>query len=463
MTEAASRRAALIAMTLIAFATPFMLSGVNVALPTLGAEFGASALTLSWLSTSYSLATAVLMLPFGKVADIVGRKRIFLAGVSVYTIASALSALAPNVTILLICRIFQGGGAALIFGTSTAILTSIYPPEERGRVLGINVAAVYGGMSVGPLLGGLLVQALGWRSVFWFNVPLGLITLAFTLWRVKGEWAGSPDDPFDLAGSAIYGAAVVALMLGFSSLPAWRGALLIAVGVAAGAAFLWREKRASHPVLELSLFRGNRVFVLSSIAALINYSATASVAFLLSMYLQYIKGMNPRDAGVVLIAQPIVQTIFSPIAGRLSDRVETRIVASAGMASTAIGLALLAFLGDATPMPYIIGALLLLGLGFGFFSSPNTNAIMSSVERRYYGVASGMVGTMRTFGQMLSMGIAMILFALYIGQAEITPEHYGRFMLSARTAFTIAAILCALGVLASLARGKGKAAASGGH
>lgn len=463
MNEAASRRAALIAMTLIAFATPFMLSGVNVALPTIGAEFGASALTLSWLSTSYSLATAVLMLPFGKVADIVGRKRIFLIGVAAYTIASALSALAPSVIMLLIFRIIQGCGAALIFGTSTAILTSVYPPEERGRVLGINVAAVYGGMSVGPLLGGLLVQGLGWRSVFWFNVPLGLITLAFTLWRVKGEWAGSPDDPFDLAGSAIYAVAVVALMIGFSSLPALKGALLILAGVAAGAAFLWRERRASHPVLELSLFRGNRVFVLSNIAALINYSATASISFLLSMYLQYNKGMSPSDAGIVLIAQPIMQTIFSPLAGRLSDRVETRIVASVGMACTAAGLVLLAFLSAATPLAYIIGALLLLGLGFGFFSSPNTNAIMSSVERRYYGVASGMVGTMRTFGQMLSMGIAMILFALFIGQAEITPEHYGRFLLSARTAFTIAAGLCALGVAASLARGKGKAGGGGGH
>ncbi len=467
MTDSAARRAALVAVTLISFATPFMISGVNVALPMISAEFGAGAILLSWLSTSYTLASAVFLLPFGKLADIYGRKRVFLAGTCLYTVASLLCALVNSTSMLITTRVIQGIGAGMVFATSTAILTSVYPASERGKVLGINVAAVYLGMSVGPFLGGVMVEAWGWRSVFLANVPLGIVTVALTTARMRGEWVGSPGEAFDLAGSTIYGVSVVALMLGFSQLPAVWGAGLIVAGAAAGAAFLARQVRIEHPVLDLRLFRGNRVFILSSLAALANYAATASVAFLLSLYLQYIKALTPREAGIVLIAQPVVQTVFSPLAGRLSDRMEARVVASTGMAFTAIGLTMLTFLGEGSSLIYVVACLLVLGFGFGLFSSPNTSAIMGAVERRYYGVASSLVGTMRVFGQMLSMGTAMILFALYIGQAQITPEYYGRFLLSARTSFGIAAVLCALGILASLARGRARVAeeaeAAGAH
>ncbi|MFH1086605.1 MAG: MFS transporter [Chloroflexota bacterium] len=455
MDEATTRRTALITVTLMSLATPFMVSGVNVALPRIGQEFGVSALLLSWLATAYSLAGAVFLLPAGKLADIHGRKRVFLVGTAVYAVASVLCASMRAVGPLIAARVVQGVGAAMLFATSTAILTSVFPAADRGRVLGYNVAAVYLGMSAGPFVGGLMVEAWGWRSVFWVNVPLSLLTLLFGLWKMKGEWAGSPDDRFDLAGSAIYGVAVVALMLGFSQLPALRGAGLIAAGLACGAAFFRWERRAAFPVLALGLLRGNRVFVLSSLAALTNYAATSSVTFLLSLYLQYAKGLTPRQAGTILIAQPIVQTILSPLAGRLSDRVGARNVASGGMAFTVTGLILLTFLRESTPIAYVVGCLLVLGFGFALFSSPNTSAIMGAVERRYYGMASSIVATMRLFGQMLSMGIAMILFALYMGQAQITPEYYGRFIASARTAFAISAVLCALGIVASLARNSG--------
>ncbi|MBM3190949.1 MAG: MFS transporter, partial [Chloroflexi bacterium] len=214
------------------------------------------------------------------------------------------------------------------------------------------------------------------------------------------------------------------------------------------------ERRARHPVLDLRLFRGNRTFTLSSLAALIDYSATSSVTFLMSLYLQVVRGMSPRLAGTVLVAQPVLMAIFSPLAGRLSDRIEPRLVASAGMSTMVVGLTLLALLQPETELAYVLVCLVLLGLGFAFFSSPNVSAIMGSVARQYYGVASGMVGTMRLFGQMLSMGIAMLLFSIYIGQVQITPANYDRFMLSARTNFAISALLCVLGVLASASRGR---------
>ncbi|HEX9899696.1 MAG TPA: MFS transporter, partial [Candidatus Methylomirabilis sp.] len=200
--------------------------------------------------------------------------------------------------------------------------------------------------------------------------------------------------------------------------------------------------------------RGNAVFTFSNLAALINYSATFAVTFLLSLYLQYTKGLGPRDAGLILVSQPLVMAAFSPIAGRLSDRIEPRTVASLGMAFTVLGLVLLAFLGEGTPLAFIVATLVILGFGFALFSSPNTNAVMSSVDRRLYGVASATLGTMRLSGQMLSMGIAMLVFALYVGRVRIGAANPASFLYSLKVAFAIFAILCFFGIFASLARGR---------
>jgi EmrB/QacA subfamily drug resistance transporter len=454
MTNDATKRTTLLAATLASFLTPFMGSSTNVALPSIGREFSMDAVLLSWVPTSYLLAAAMFLVPFGRIADIHGRKRVFLYGTALFTIASLLTALSLSAPMLISARILQGIGSSMIFGTGVAILTSVFPPGERGRVLGINVAAVYTGLSVGPFLGGVLTQNLGWRSIFFLMVPLGLVVITFVLWRLKGEWAEARGEPFDLSGSVIYALSLVALMYGFSLLPDITGAGLIVAGVVGLAVFALWEVRTRVPVLNIRLFARNRPFAFSNLAALLNYSANSAVAFLLSLYLQYIKALTPQQAGLVLIAQPIVQALLSPVAGWFSDRIEPRIVASAGMALTAIGLALLIPVSVATPLWTIVARLLLLGLGFALFSSPNMNAIMGSVERRLYGIASGMLGTMRLVGQMLSMGIATLLFALYLGRVEITPELYPLFLDSARTAFAVFAVLCVGGIFASLARGR---------
>jgi MFS family permease len=321
-------------------------------------------------------------------------------------------------------------------------------------VLGINVATVYLGLSLGPSLGGFLTQAWGWRSVFWVGVPLGVLIFLLATWRLKGDWAEARGEPFDLAGSLIYGLALLGLMLGLSELPAAVGIVLILAGVAGIVLFgLW-EARTGSPVLDVRLFRGNRTFTFSGLAALINYSATFAVGFLLSLYLQYIKEMDPREAGLVLVAQPVMQALFSPFAGRLSDRVEPRILASAGMGLTVVGLATLTGLSETSSVGGIVVSLVILGIGFALFSSPNTNAIMSSVERRYYGVASGVVGTMRLVGQMVSMGIVMLVFTLLIGEVQITPDQHPLFLRSVRTDFLILSVLSVSGVAASLVRGR---------
>ena len=454
MEQNVSKGAALFIATLSAFLAPFMISAVNIAIPTIGSEFQASAVVLSWFATAYLLTATMFLVPFGRIADIRGRKRVFVYGMFIYTSSSLVAALSTGGIMLIGARAIEGAGAAMIMGTGVAILTSVFPPNERGRVLGINVAAVYLGLSLGPFIGGFVTGSLGWRYVFLLNVPLGIAALALTFWKLKGEWAGARGERFDLSGSVVYSLSITALIYGLSRLPAWPGAVLVGLGLMGGVAFIWWESRIEHPVLEVGLFRHNTVFAFSNLAALINYSATFAVSFLLSLYLQYAKGYSPELAGLVLVSQPAVMTILSPLAGRLSDRVEPIYVASTGMIFTTLGLFLFIFLGGGTSLRMIIPNLMILGLGFALFSSPNTNAIMGSVEKRFYGVAAGTLGTMRTVGQIVSMGIAMLIFAIYIGGTQIVPETYPNFLSSLHTAFIVFSVLCFLGIFASAARGK---------
>jgi len=452
--NAANKRAALIVATLGAFFAPFMGSSINIALPSIGSEFAMDAISLGWVATAYLLAAATFVVPFGRVADIYGRKRIYTCGVFIFTVSSLLLAISTSATMLISFRILQGIGGAMIVGTGVAILTSVFPADERGKALGVNVAAVYLGLSLGPFLGGLLTQHFGWRSIFLANVPLGMIILAFIFWKLKGDWAEAKGEKFDVAGSLIYSSMLIAIMYGLSLLPEMSGVWLILAGALGFVAFVRWEMKVESPVLNMNLFRNNTVFALSNLAALINYSATFAVSFLLSLYLQYIKGLSPQSAGVILVSAPVVQAIFSPLAGRLSDKIEPRIVASTGMGLTVVGLLFFTFLSEETSVGFIVAGLIILGFGFALFSSPNTNAVMGSVEKRVYGVASATLATMRQVGMMLSMGIVMFIFAMYIGRVQIIPEYYPLFLKSVNSAFIIFVILCFGGIFASLARGK---------
>ncbi|MCX8110780.1 MAG: MFS transporter [Syntrophorhabdaceae bacterium] len=448
-----TRRSALIVTTITSFLTPLALATVNVALPSIGRAFSIDVMTLSWIATAYILSAAIFLVPLGRVADIYGRKKIFLLGIIIFTVASFLLGVSISPRMLIIFRVLQGIGGAMIFGTGIAILSSVYPPGERGRVLGINVAAVYIGLAAGPFLGGVLTQQLGWRSIFLFNCPAGVFIIILTIKRLKADWAEARGESFDIVGSIIYSIMLLSIMYGFSRLPSFMGTILILGGILGIPAFVLWEKRTKNPIIEISLFMTNRIFTLSNLAALLNYSATFAVGFLLSFYLQLIKGLKPQEAGIILVSQPVVQAILSPLAGRSSDRIEPRIVASTGMAITASGLYLLAFLTKTSGLAYTIACLIILGAGFALFASPNTNAIMSSVENRYYGVASSMLATMRLLGQLFSMGVAMLIFALYMGDVKVMPAHYTSLMASIKTAFIVFGILCTGGVFISLTRG----------
>lgn len=451
----ADKKVVLFVVTLGSFLIPFMSSSINVALPSIGNDLSMDAILLSWVVTSYLLAGTIFFIPFGKIADIYGRKKFFIYGITVYTITSLVLATSGSASTLIAFRVLQGIGGAMIYATGLAILTSVFPAGERGMALGINAASVYLGLSLGPFLGGILTHYFGWRSIFLVVIPLGALIVFLTCWRLKGEWAEASGQKFDYAGSIIFSIALAGVMCGFSLIQESIGKWLTIVGIIAFIVFIKLESKLQYPVLDVNIFKQNKTFAFSSLAALINYSAIFAVGFLLSLYLQYIKGMSPHTAGFVLLSQPVIQALLSPLAGRISDKIQPRIVSSIGMAVTSVGLVMLViFLNEDMGIALIVGSLVLLGLGFAFFSSPNINAVMSSVDKSFYGVAAAVLATVRQTGMMFSMGIVMFVFSIYLGKVQITPEYYADFIMGEKVAFTIFAILCFSGIFASLARGR---------
>ena len=449
-----NKKFTLFVMALGAFMIPFMGSSINIGLPSIGKEFGMDVIVLSWVTGAYLLVLSAFQIPSGRIADIYGRKKVFMWGFIIYTFFSALCAMSSSAFFFIASRSLQAIGASMTFSTGVAILMSIFPAEERGKVLGISIAAVYLGQSCGPFLGGLLIHYFGWRTIFLINIPHGHLIIYIPLRKLKGEWTEARGEKFDLIGSILYSFTIVTVMYGFSLLPRMWGVFSILLGLTGAWAFVKWETQSESPVLDIGFFRNNKVFAFSSIATMINFSATFAVGFLLSLYLQLVKGLSPHTAGMIMISQPIVQTCFSPFAGRMSDRIEPRIVASIGMALTAVGLSLFIFLDEETTILFVVVSLILVGFGLALFSSPNTNAVMSSIGKKHYGVASGTLGTMRITGNMFSMGIVMLIFSLWIGRVQITASHSPLFIKSLKSIFIIFTVLCLTGIFASLHRGR---------
>ncbi len=448
------RKAAVFVAALSSFIGPFMGASVVVALPAIGGEFSMGAVALGWINTAFLLAAAIFLIPFGKLGDIYGRKRIFSVGVFLLLVSSTLLATTNSAAMMIGYRALQGFASSMIFATGLPILMSVVPPEERGKAIGLTVAAVYLGLSTGPFLGGFITQQLGWRYIFWINVPLSLLLLAATHFLLKGDWSSQDKSRFDVKGATILGAGLALTMYGFTTMPSYQAVMTIIPGILGLVLFVRYELRVASPLVDVDLFRKNPVFAFSNLAALINYAATFAVGFMLSLFLQKVRGLTPQMAGTILVAQPLLQTIFSPVAGRLSDRIEPRTLASVGMGVSCAGLIMLAFVSAVIPIAYIVTCLVVLGFGFALFSSPNTNAIMSSVDRSDYGFAGATVSAMRQIGMMFSMAVVTVTMTLFIGKSDIVAANSGEFVLSCRYAFGLFALLCFGGIFASMARGR---------
>jgi len=459
--EKGSRRSVLLATTISSFLVAFMVSAANVALPLIGVEFKLDPIMLGWVQSSYFLASVVFLVPLGRIADIKGRRGVFIAGVVLYTVTSFLASFSNSQLFLLSIRVFQGVGGAMIVSTAVAILIEVFPEREWGKVLGINTAMVYIGVSSGPSLSGFLIQYFGWRSIFLINAPLGVVTLILSL-KLKDDRIQANGSKFDLLGTIIYGLGLTMAMYGISSIFSvssnglntnpeviYAPIIILMFGTFMISGFVVLETKSPSPVLDIRLFKSNRVFSYTSFATLINYSANSATSLLLSLYLQLVKGLEPEMVGLTLLPQPAVQAILSPFAGWLSDRIQARLLATIGMGVTGIGLALFTFLESSTSITFIMLNLALIGIGFAFFSSPNTNLLMSSVSNKDHGVASSMLATMRQLGMITSTIIATSVIAYFIKGVEISEAPIPLLVSGINQSFAISAFLCLIGMILS--------------
>jgi EmrB/QacA subfamily drug resistance transporter len=453
-TAVTNKNIALFVVCISGFAFTIMASGLNIALPAINREFNANVILLNWVVTAQLLSSGVFMIPFGRLADIIGIKKVFFTGNIIIAVSLIAMSFSNSIFMLIGCQVIFGIGAAMTAATISALLTAVFPPEERGWALGFSVSFVYAGTSVGPLLGGFLIEHIGWRSIFFLSILIELVIIILTRWKIKQDWSGSRGEKFDYPGSIIYGLALVVLLYGFSQLPNMSGAVMSGLGVVGMFFFVFWENRTASPILDMKIFRNNKLFLFSNLTALISYSALFGVVFLLSLYLQYVKYFSPGTAGLVLMTQAVIQTVLSPLSGKLSDKFDPRIVASIGMALCFLSMIPFIFLGQNTPLALIIIALVVLGCGFSLFSSPNMNSIMSAVTPKYYSVASATTATMRTLGGLFSMGIAMVVMAMVMGKAAITQGNLPDLLSSTQICFAVFCALCLAGVFTSLARGK---------
>ena len=451
--EPYSRRFILVLITAVTFLNPFTGSAINLALPAIGAEFSTDATMLAWVASAYLLSSVIFLLPAGRLGDTRGKVTVFLLGVVVFTAGSILTIFTPTFPLLLAFRFLQGIGGAMIYANSVALITHLYPPGERGTAIGLNVTATYAGLSLGPFLGGALTQFFGWRSIFVLTMLLAVPSLLYAR-RYPAFLNERRDERFDTPGTIISSVLILCLFLGLAWVTTPAGVALLVAVVLLGAILIRVEQQQPCPILPVSLLTSNRVFAASNGAALINYSATYAVGFLLSLYLQYVRGYEPIAAGTLLLVQPVIMVFFAPVSGRLADRIQPGLVASVGMALSGAALFGFFFLSPTTPVAVIVALLVLLGVGVGLFSSPNTTAIMGSVTKQDYGCASAMTAMMRSLGMMLSMGAVLVVFAVIMGSTVVTPAIFPEFLLSLRLIFLALGVLSAFGVVLSLKRNK---------
>jgi len=447
----------LLIVSLATFATPLISSGVNIAIPYISLDFAVSASNIGWVQISFLMMSAVFLFPFGKMSDRTEKVKIFLSGLLCQFCGFAIAGLSSSFPTLLIGMALAGFGSAQIFSVGIPLLTTNFPIQERGKVLGISTAVIYVALALGPFISGVLVENFGWHSLFLILLPITALPLCLTiaiLPKLQKNTTFHDPRPFDGIGSVIYIIAASLVLVGISRISDGSYAsIILIIGISISALFLWWESQHPDPIFPINIFRENKIFRNSSLAALINYGSSFAVTLLLSFYFQNVRDFSSIATGTILITQPIIMAVLTPFAGRLSDRVDPRILATTGMAMTAASLFAFSFLTSTTPLWVIIGILLILGSGFALFSSPNMNSIMSSVPDSEAGIASATAGTMRVFGQVVSMAAVMVVFATVLGSVVISAEIAEPLLKALSMTFTALGALCIFGIYFSYARG----------
>ncbi len=462
------RKLILLTTSLAAFLTPFTSSVITFAVPRIGEIFKASFFLVVWVPLAYLIPLPSFMILLGRISDIYGRVRMFRLGFVIYLIATILIIFSPNIYMLIMFVFIAGFGGALIGINSIAIVSHTYPTNRRGSALGINAMSVYLGLTFSPFLGGLLIQFFDWQSVFYITIPITIIALAISFYTMKNIEIIEKKEDLDIPGAVLFSGSLlsIVLYLSFSEIYGWFSMIyLLFLGILLFVSFIYVERKSRSPLIDISLFTRNRTFAASNFTAFLNYISTFSIVFIFSIYLQVILKYTPFQAGLILVAEPVFMVIFSPISGRLADKYGSRIMASIGMAVIGISFLALSFITIKSAMDIVI-PLSFIGIGFGFFTAPNTNSVMGSVPREKYGVASGTLGTMRFTGQILSISVAStilsgalprtMLVSIFSGFTQsVSIIYVNEFLLGFKMAMLFSGIMSLLGAYTSLLKNKG--------
>ena len=431
---------------------------VYLALHTLTNYFNTDIATIEWIMLSYLLTITTLLLTLGRLSDMYGRKPIFLAGLLIFTLGSGLCSLSASAGQLIAFRVVQGLGAAMLMANSTAIITDVFPHTERGKALGLVGTVVSIGYITGPALGGFLIDWMGWQSIFYINIPIGLLGTVYALKTLK------PDQPhdgqkFDIRGAFLMFMSLISLVLVITKghVLGWDSPVIIGLSILFAVflvGFVIVEKRADQPMVELSLFR-NRPFSASNASGFLSFIALFAVMLLMPFYMEKILGYNPSHVGMAFIAVPLVMALVAPVSGWITDRTNSFLLSSLGMAVSCLALFLLGNLDQDATFTDIVIRMGMIGLGMGLFQSPNNSIVMGSVPKNRLGIASGMLGVVRNLGMMTGIAISGAVFTSGLHSNQAAGLVYEAAFLSGfHDAFMVAAVICSVGVITSLMRGK---------
>lgn len=453
-TNGSTKKYVLLVSIIVSFLVPYTSSSINIALPEIGKAFILNSIFLGWITSSYLLVTGIFLIPFGKIADIYGKKKIITYGIIIFTLGSFLSALAPSGDILLISRIIQSMGSAMIFGNVYSLIASVFPEKDQGKALSLSVGTAYVGLSIGPVLGGFLTEFFGWRSIFLFSIPFGIASL-IAIFKLNGEWIEAADDKFSISSTSVLGLSLIGIIYGFSEITTNIWIIALVAGTLGVILFIWLQTKVKNPLINPALLF-NRAFVINNVTSIINYGPGMFTIFLLTLYLQSIRGLTPNETGLLLCVQSVFIAIFSILTGKLLDSIKSRYIAAIGMALTAVGLTVLIFLGETTSFELIVMALAILGSGYGLSAASSTQITVEYVEKKFYGVSSATLNTTRVVGQLMGMGVTLAVLNIFIGKASLNPSNYTQFIDGAKIPFLIFAILCYVSIYGYFIMGESK-------
>lgn len=434
--------------TLTAFLVAFLSNAISIAIPLISKQLSMNNIAQNWIGNIFFLVIAIFSIPFGKLAGKIGLKKSLIVSTALFLIGSIGSGIANSANALLFIRAFQGVGAALINVSTMALLITAISPKKRGKAVGLNVSGVYIGLSLAPPLGGFLAYNFGWESIFFITIPF-LILALILLFLIKDEWKTYENEPIDKFGSILYAIGILFFIYGFSCLNELNGIILTVIGLILLIIFIFTELKIKTPILNVRLFKNQR-FTFSNVASLISYLDTMIITYVLNYHFQYILGMNTQTAGLLLIITPIIMVVLSPITGNLTNKINGQKLSAIGMCFVTVAILILCSLNESTSLYIIILAMVIQGLGYGLFTSPNTSTIMASVPENESPTASATLSAVRVTGQTMSIGILTVIFAIVMGNVPIIPQYYPLLIESSHITCIVAAILSIIAIFASL-------------